>query len=129
VPEPVEKLQTLYEEWGRGDYSRSDIFDSAMTAETFGMAEPMKANSLDEFVEDMRAWLSAWERPMVIEAEKMIDRGDRVLVMIRWSGRGKGSGAEIGSEGAHLWKFRDGLVVRYEVYRDREEARAALEAG
>jgi len=129
VPDPLQKLQVLYEEWGRGDYSRSDIFDPGMTAETFGMGEPMQANSLDEFVENMRAWLSAWERPMVIEAEEMIDRKDRILVMIRWSGRGKGSGIAIGSEGAHLWTFRDGLVVRYEVYRDREEARAALEAG
>jgi ketosteroid isomerase-like protein len=77
----------------------------------------------------MRGWLSAWERPMVIEAEEMIERKDRILAMIRWSGRGKGSGVAIGSEGAHLWTFRDGLVVRYEVYRDREEARAALEAG
>jgi ketosteroid isomerase-like protein len=31
--------------------------------------------------------------------------------------------------GAHLWTFRNGLAVRYEVYRDRDEARAALQAG
>jgi ketosteroid isomerase-like protein len=30
--------------------------------------------------------------------------------------------------GAHLWTFRDGLVVRYQVFRDRDEARAALES-
>ena len=31
--------------------------------------------------------------------------------------------------GGHLWTFRDGLVVRYGVYRDQDEARVALEAG
>ena len=32
------------------------------------------------------------------------------------------------ASGAHLWTFRAGLVVRFDVYRDREDARAALES-
>jgi len=47
--------------------------------------------------------------------------------LVRWNGRGKGSGLEIEATGAHLWTFRDGLAVRFDVYRDREEAGAALE--
>jgi ketosteroid isomerase-like protein len=77
----------------------------------------------------MRGWLGAWERPLTIDAEEVIESGDRILVLIRWKGRGKGSGVEMEAEGAHLWTFRDGLVVKYEVYRDRHEARAALAAG
>jgi ketosteroid isomerase-like protein len=129
VPELREKLEALYEEWGRGDYSRSDIFDPEMKMETFGMGEPMRADSYEGFVEVMRRWLSAWERPITITAEEFIQNGDRILVLINWVGRGKGSGAQIESPGAHLWTFRDGLVVDYGVYRDRDEARAALEAG
>ncbi len=30
------------------------------------------------------------------------------------------------AEGAHLWTIRDGRVVSWDVYRDRDEARAAL---
>ena len=30
------------------------------------------------------------------------------------------------ASGAHLWTFRDGLVVHFDVYRDRDEARTAL---
>jgi ketosteroid isomerase-like protein len=129
VPEPREKLEALYGEWARGDYSRSDIFDPAMTMETFGMGEPMRADSYEGFVDAMREWLSAWERPITITAEEFMEAGDRVLVLVTWIGRGKGSGAQIESPGAHLWTFRDGLVVDYAVYRDRGEARAALEAG
>jgi ketosteroid isomerase-like protein len=100
-----------------------------MTIETFGMGDVISAGSYAGFVEVMRDWLSAWERPLVIEAEEYIQSGDRILALVRWTGRGKGSGAEMEAEGAHLWTFRDGLVTRYEVYRDRDEARAALEAG
>lgn len=129
MPESLEKLRALYGEWARGDYSRSDIFDPQMTMETFGMGEPMRAESYEGFVDAMREWLGAWERPITITADEFIESGDRVLVLITWAGRGKGSGAQIESPGAHLWTFRDGLVVHYGVYRDRDEARAALEAG
>ena len=125
-PSDLEKLETLYEGWTRGDYSRSDIFDADMKVESFGMGEPIVADSYDGFVAVMRDWLAAWERPITIDAEEFIQSEDRVLVFVRWSGRGKGSGAQIEAEGAHLWTFRDGLVVHYGVYRDRDEARAAL---
>jgi ketosteroid isomerase-like protein len=129
VPEPREKLEALYEEWARGDYSRNDIFDPEMVMETFGLAEPMRADSYEEFIAQMREWLAAWGRPLTIQADELIGSGDRILAMVRWKGHGKGSGAEMEAAGAHLWTFRNGLAVRYEVYRDRDEARAALQAG
>lgn len=129
MPEPLEQLKQLYEEWARGDYTRSDIFDPEMRMETFGMGEPMRADSYEGFVEAMRKWLSAWERPITITAEEFIESGDRILVLVTWFGRGRGSGAQIESHGAHLWTFRDGRVVDYGVYRDRDEARAALGGG
>jgi ketosteroid isomerase-like protein len=128
VPEPLEKLQTLYADWAGGDYSRSDIFHPEMKLETFGIGEPLRGDNYEEFVDAMRQWLGAWEKPITIEADEYIQAGDRILVLVRWSGRGKGSGAQIEAEGAHLWTFRDGLVVHYGVYRDRDDARAALEA-
>jgi ketosteroid isomerase-like protein len=129
VPEPREKLEQLYEEWARGDFAREDIFDPEMKTETFGLGDPIRAEGFDEFVDVMRDWLSAWKKPMRIEAEEFIQSGDRILVLIHWIGRGKRSGAEIEGRGAQLWTFRDGLVVHYATYRDRDEARAALEAG
>jgi ketosteroid isomerase-like protein len=129
VSDSREQLTTLYEEWSRGDYSRSDIFDPEIEMETIGMAEPAHTKGYDEFVDFMRGWLSAWGRPLTIEAEEMIESGERILVLIRWKGRGKGSGVEMEAPGAHLWTFRDGRVVHYLVFRDRDEARAELEAG
>ena len=127
MTEPLEKLKKLYEEWAAGDYSSTEIFAPDMTMETYGMGDPMRSESYEEFVDVMRDWLRAWERPIVVEPEEFIQAGDRILVLIRWSGRGKGSGATVEAEGAHLWTFRDGLVIHYGVYRDRDEARAALE--
>jgi ketosteroid isomerase-like protein len=130
VSEALKKLKRLYEEWGRGDFSgHAELFDPKMKGETFGMGEPIRFESYDGFLTAMRDWLSTWERPIRIEAEDFIEAGNRILVLIHWTGRGKGSGVEIEGRGAHLWTFREGLVVGHETYRDRDEARAALEAG
>jgi hypothetical protein len=128
VPEPREKLEALYEDWAQGDYSRADIFDPAVELDSFGMGERIRASGIEEFIAEMVQWLSAWGRPLTIDAEELIGSGDRILALVRWRGRGKGSGIEVEAGGAHLWRFRDGLVIRLEVYRDRDEARTALEA-
>jgi ketosteroid isomerase-like protein len=125
----LERLQALYRDWARGDFSRGDIFDRAIKSENVGMGDPIRVGNYEEFIGAMREWLSAWERPLTIEAEEFIQSGDRILVLVRWSGRGKGSGVEIEASGAHLWTFRDGLAVRLETYRDGDEARAELEDG
>ena len=90
MSDELEKLKTLYEEWARGDYSRSDIFDPDMDVEGFGMGDPIEARDYEGFVDAMRDWLSAWERPLTIEADEFITAGDRILALVRWRGRGKG---------------------------------------
>ena len=82
-----------------------------MTTETFGMGTH-PGRQLRGIRRGDADWLSAWERPLTIEAES-IQSGDRILALVRWKGRGKGSGAEMEASGAHLWTFREGLVVDY----------------
>ena len=123
------KLRSLYEEWARGDFSR-EIFGSETVSRMVGWVDlDTEVKGADQILAQMRRWLSAWEEPLVIEVEEFIESGDRILVLIRWRGRGKGSGVEMAAEGAHLWTFRDDRVVSWDVYRDRDEARAALGGG
>jgi hypothetical protein len=44
----LDKLKALYEDWGRGDFSRREIFHPEMTAETFGMGEPIRFSAEPE---------------------------------------------------------------------------------
>ena len=48
-----------------------------------------------------------------------------MVVLTRYRGRGKGSGAIVDEEGAHLWKMRDGKAVQLVVFADRAKALAA----
>ena len=54
--------------------------------------------------------------------------GDRVVVLARYIGRGRGSGVEIHQEGAHVFELRDGKVIRLEIYASRERALQYVQA-
>jgi ketosteroid isomerase-like protein len=59
--------------------------------------------------------------------EEIIDAGDgRLLVLVRSTGRGKGSGMPVDDHIAHLWTFRDGLAIRLEIYEEQDEALKAV---
>jgi ketosteroid isomerase-like protein len=47
---------------------------------------------------------------------------ERVLVFARVSATGHESGAQVEIRAAHEFTIRDGRVVRFKVYGDREEA-------
>jgi len=63
----------------------------------------------------------------------LIGVGDQhVVVVLRMSGRGRGSGVPVEETIAHLWTVRDGKAVALQVYTDPDDAlrdaRAALDA-
>jgi ketosteroid isomerase-like protein len=79
--------------------------------------------------EGMRRWLrdmeDSWEQ---IEStpEAFFDLGDRLLVFTVVRGRGRRSGVEAELATAHLARVREGLVVDYRAYTDRQEALSDL---
>jgi ketosteroid isomerase-like protein len=55
-------------------------------------------------------------------AEEYRDLGDRVLLLGRFEGRGKGSGVPVDAQLGTLYDFRDGKMLRSRVYLDHGEA-------
>jgi ketosteroid isomerase-like protein len=70
-------------------------------------------------------WVAPWESYWQ-EIEEVLDRGERVLLLVTHHAQMKGSEAEIKLPGASLWTVRDGLIVRMESYTDRAEALTAV---
>jgi ketosteroid isomerase-like protein len=57
------------------------------------------------------------------EPERFVDVDDeRVLVLGRVHARGTGSGVPVELRNAHEFTIRDGVLVRFKVYGDRDEA-------
>ena len=68
---------------------------------------------------------SDWD-DLQFEPEEVIDLGDRYLVLLHMRARVRGSDAQLDAQVAHVWEFRDGRVVKWDVYGDRESARKAI---
>jgi ketosteroid isomerase-like protein len=80
-------------------------------------------------VEEMRGFRDAgpWGGSIHFEPERYFDVDDeRVLVLVRATSTGQTSGVAVESRIAHEFTFRDGLIVRVKVYRDRTEALEAV---
>ena len=53
---------------------------------------------------------------------RFVEHGDYVVVTILMRGRGRGSGAPVEDEIAHLWTVQDGKGVALQVYSDEADA-------
>jgi ketosteroid isomerase-like protein len=62
------------------------------------------------------------------EPEEFLVRGENVVAFLRTFARGKGSGIDVEVSVGHVLSFRDGKVLRFVSYLDRDEALKAAEA-
>ena len=60
--------------------------------------------------------------------EDVVELGDRVLVLLRMRARVRDSEAELDAQVAHIWEFRNGRAVKWDVYSDHASALRALSA-
>jgi ketosteroid isomerase-like protein len=60
--------------------------------------------------------------------EDVVELGDRVLVLLRMRARVRDSDAVLDAQVAHIWEFRAGRAVRWDVYGDHASALRALSA-
>jgi hypothetical protein len=72
-----------------------------------------------------REWLSAWE---TVQFEyQLVDAGDSVVVLLDQWMRGRSTGIELPlGKYAHIYTFRDGLVVHWKVYMSQSQALEAV---
>ena len=80
-------------------------------------------------IEGFRGFLRLWEDWHVVADESRELDDERVLVLLHYSGRGKGSGLKVEhmqTKGASLFHVRGGRVTRLVVYFERERALADL---
>lgn len=120
----VEALRPVYEAWGSGDWrAGAEVYGPEMTW-SWSTEFPDIHGSYtdpDEARDRIREWLGGWES-WRCEAEEFVVSGDTVVVLVRYLGRGKGSGAEVSQPGAHVWTMRDGRATALTIRIDRDLA-------
>jgi uncharacterized protein len=125
--ENVEIVRRVTEAWNRNEQERvvrfldpDVIFDATrrlINPKTYAGIEGIRAM----FAERDEVW-----GEFRMEPDEFVDAGDRVVVIGRWVGKGRGSGVDVSQPIADVFTLRDGRVVRCEIgYSDRGEALVA----
>jgi len=121
----VELLRSIFDDWQRGDFSSTAWANPEIEFVFADGPSPGSWNGLAEMGDAWRDFLGSWERLRAVPGEYRELDGERVLVFIENTGRGKISGLELGemrSKSANLFEIRDGKVKRLVAYWDRERA-------
>jgi len=125
----VEFVRSIYTAWERGDWSSAAWADPQIEFVIADGPVPFRTTGVRGMREGWRSWLSAWEG-FGMRAEEFRELDDeRVLVLHRYSGRGKSSGVELDemrARAAIVVHVRDAKVTRLVGYNDREHALADL---
>lgn len=119
----VHTLRRGYEALNRGDLSVVlELLDPDIT-----WHEPEQSlyagshTGRESFERFLRGWLDAFEG-FHVDLESVTQGGDRLVAVVRQTGRGRTSGFPVDARLAHVWTVRDGRAVRWEAVADPDDA-------
>jgi ketosteroid isomerase-like protein len=125
----LDLVRSIYARWERGDFSSTDWAHPDIEYVTADGPSPGTRTGLAGMADATRDWMTVWQDWRVEGDEYRDLDGERVLVLVRYGGRGKTSGMEIAqvrTTGATLFHVGGGKVTRLVFYLDRERALADL---
>src|SRR6266480_3715601 len=96
MSENLDLVRSIYAAWERGDFSATEWAHPEIELVAADGATPGSAVGLAAMAEGMRNFLSAWENLRAEPEEYRELDGERVLVFVHHTGRGKSSGLEVG---------------------------------
>jgi ketosteroid isomerase-like protein len=125
--ENVKLVGSSYEAFAHGDtqaalaaYSHDTEWD-----DTRFRPEGKVHRGREELSELVRTWVGTWT-DYSIELERVEDAGDRVVVIYRERGTGKGSGLEVNTQVGLVVTVQNGEIIRTVVYSTAAEALEAV---
>jgi ketosteroid isomerase-like protein len=124
----VERLRTAFDNFlaGRRDWG-ADLLHTEVEWDASDVVFDLSGvhHGAEAVQQYWREWLAAWE---TIQFEyELIDVADRVVALIDQRMRGRSSGIEVPiGKYAHVYTFKDGLIVHWKLYMSQSEALAAV---
>jgi ketosteroid isomerase-like protein len=119
----LDLVRSIFAPWERGDFSSVEWAHPEIEYVVADGVQPGIWMGVTSMVERWSDGLTVWDDLRVNADEYRELDDERVLVIVRRSGRGKSSGLELGqihTQGACLFHIRDGKVTRYVTYFDRK---------
>ena len=117
----LERLRAAYQRFNATGELDWELLDPDVEWGLFAFA-PTQGYAGREGVKRWLADIGEMFEGLRIEPSEFVELGDKVVVVSRMSGRGRGSSAAVEQPLVSVWTFREGRVVRLESFQEREEA-------
>ena len=118
-PENVEKVRAGFAAHNRGDLDAwLDLYDPDVEFETLLLGTHQGKEAMRSLYEENQANQSGY----TVTPVELIDAGDKVITVVQVGGAGAASQIALDDQIAFIQTFKNGLVVREQTFRNREEA-------
>ena len=119
----VEVVRRAYDAYSKGDLAAAGSAYSDDTVWDVSRFRPDESvhSGLEELAKNLGSWRDTWTEHS-FSLERLVDAGERVVAVVRESGRGKSSGAPVTVRYGQVITVRDGKIVETIVYSDPEDA-------
>ena len=121
--ENVEIVRERYRQANVGGFAAiADFLAPEFTMDAPQGVESSQAHDKAGLQEWFRKMDEIWEGLTFDPIQISAPDAERVIAVVRTSGRGKGSGMAIEQTLTHLWTLRDGKAIRFDGYSTKQEA-------
>ncbi len=118
----MEIVRRAYAEFERGNFWVPEFFDPSIRIKWLdAVGTETETVGLEAMSDFMKNFLDVYEN-LTLNAERIIDAGDQVVVSAAWRGRGKASGAATEWRHASVVTLREGRVFSIVAYPDPADA-------
>ena len=117
--ENVEVVRRFTEAYRSGDFDAA--LENLAPEIHYEVGQELPARKPDAVLGIWKRWEREWEA-LGMTAEEYIDAGDRIVVDMRYRGRGRGSGIEVDDHLFEVHTLRGGKIVRKVEFKTRSEA-------
>jgi ketosteroid isomerase-like protein len=117
-----ELIREMLDAFVRGEYEAAlEAFDPEVEGDFTHMPDGQMTRGREDLRKEVARWQGTWEA-LNTEIEGIEAVGDNVVLLIRQSGTGKGSGAPMEMSYGQVFSIRDEKIVWVKTYLDRTAA-------
>jgi ketosteroid isomerase-like protein len=123
MSENLDLVRSIYADWERGEFGSAEWADPGIEFTFVDGPEPGSWTGRQAMAQRYGEWLSGWKNFRAEAEELIVVDSTRILALVHNSGRGRGSGLEMEQRSvANLFEIRDGKVVGFALYWNRDRA-------
>ena len=117
----VDQLREAFEHFLRGGDPQLERLDPDFEIHDHDVPDADVYRGRDGYLKWVADWGEAWD-DFKMEPERWIDAGDKVVLILSLTAKGRGSGVEVTRRDGMVWTLRDGKPVRIDYYNNERDA-------